>query len=430
MKSFEQAQTGLEMYQLMQRLFPICRSITGDGVRETLQIIQKHIPLTVHEVPTGEKVLDWEVPKEWNIKDAYVLNEDGEKIIDFQKNNLHVVGYSIPVNTVVSLEELQSHLYSLEEQPECIPYVTSYYKERWGFCLTHDQREELKEGNYRVVIDSELKEGHLTFGELIIPGESEKEIFFSTYICHPSMANNELSGPVLATFLAKYILSKPRKYTYRIVYVPETIGSITYLSRNLEEMKKNIIAGFNLTCVGDERAISFLESRYANTLADKVALNVLNQSYPDYIYYSFLTRGSDERQYCSPGVDLPVVSILRTKYGVYPEYHTSLDNLDLVTADGLQGSYDIYKECIELLEQNAIYKVNCLGEPQLGKRGLYPTLSSKGSSNFVRDMLNLLAYADGNNDLIDISNRINVPAKELYPIIEKLISNDLISKIE
>lgn len=421
---------GIEMYQLMKRLFPICRSITGNGIRETLKIIQEYIPISIHEVPTGTKVLDWEVPKEWNIKDAYIMNEAGERIIDFQRNNLHVVGYSTPINRVVTLEELQEHLYSIEEQPNAIPYVTSYYKERWGFCISDDQRKKLKSGNYKVVIDSELKEGHLTYGELIIPGDTEKEIFFSTYVCHPSMANNELSGPVLATYLAKWIGSKPRRYTYRIILVPETIGSITYISRNLEQMKKNIIAGFNLTCVGDNRAFSFLESRYANSLADRVALNILKNRHPDFVYYSFLTRGSDERQYCSPGVDLPVVSIMRTKYGVYPEYHTSLDNLELVTEQGLQGSFDVYKDCIELLENNETYKVNCLGEPQLGKRNLYPTLSSKGSSNTVRDMLNFLTYADGTNDLIEISEIIKVPVWDLYPIIEKLLDNKLISKVE
>src|SRR3989344_2272431 len=238
---------GTQMYQCASELFPICRSITGNGVRETLQIIQKHIPITLHEIPTGTKVFDLVVPKEWNIKDAYVKDARGNTVIDFKKSNLHIVGYSIPLNKVMPLSELQEHLYSIPEQPDAIPYVTSYYEERWGFCLTHKERSQLKEGEYEVFIDSELKEGSLTYGELIIPGEAKEEIFLSTYVCHPSMANNELSGPVVTTFLAKWILSKPRRYTYRIIFIPETIGSIAYLSKNLGVMKKNIIAGFNVT---------------------------------------------------------------------------------------------------------------------------------------------------------------------------------------
>ncbi|QED49207.1 DUF4910 domain-containing protein [Cytobacillus dafuensis] len=420
---------GNWMYELMSRLYPICRSITGDGVRETLQIIQNHIPITIHEVATGTKVFDWEIPKEWNIIDAYILDEEGNKIIDFKDNNLHVVSYSIPVDKYVDLDELQQHLYSIEEQPDAIPYITSYYKERWGFCISHNQRKILKEGKYRVCIDSELKNGHLTYGELILPGNTEQEIFLSTYICHPSMANNELSGPVVTTFLAKWILSKPRKYTYRIIFIPETIGSITYLSKNLEKMKERVIAGFNLTCSGDERSYSYLPSRYGNTLADKVSLNVLKHKHPDYKRYSFLQRGSDERQYCSPGIDLPIVSIMRTKYGEYPEYHTSLDNLDLVTPNGLQGTYDVLKDCIELLEINEKYQSNCLGEPQLGKRGLYPTIGLKITPEEVKNIVNFLAYADGTNDLIDISNIINVPVSDLSPIIAKLYDLQLISEL-
>ncbi|WP_027416157.1 DUF4910 domain-containing protein [Aneurinibacillus terranovensis] len=421
---------GQLQYELLKRLFPICRSITGDGVRKTLKIIQEMIPLQIHEVRTGTKVFDWEVPKEWNIRDAYILDENGNKVVDFQKNNLHVVGYSIPINKEVDLAELNQHLYSLENQPDAIPYITSYYKEHWGFCISHNQRKQLKEGKYRVYIDSELKDGFLTYGELIIPGNTKEEIFLSTYICHPSMANNELSGPVVTTYLAKWIASVQRKYTYRIIFIPETIGSITYLSRNLPQMRQNIIAGFNVTCVGDERAYSFVPSRYGNTLADKVALNVLKYRHPDFIRYSYLDRGSDERQYCSPGIDLPITSIMRSKYGQYPEYHTSLDNLDLVSPLGLQGSYEVLKECVEVLEKNEKYKTNCLGEPQLGKRGLYPTLSTIESSKIVRAMMDFISYADGTNDLIDISNIIKVPVKDLFPIIDRLYEQNLISVVD
>jgi aminopeptidase-like protein len=357
-----------------------------------------------------------------------VLDPQGRKIIDFKENNLHVVGYAAPIARSVTLSELQKHLHSLEDQPDAIPWVTSVYEERWGFCLTHSQRVRLEEGTYQVFIDSELKEGSLTYGELIIPGTSSKEVFISTYICHPSMANNELSGPVLATMLAKWLASESRRFTYRIIFIPETIGSITYLSRNLESMKRNIVAGFNLTCVGDERVYSYLPSRKGSTLADKVALNVLRFKHPDFKEYSFLERGSDERQYCSPGVDLPVVSLMRTKYREFPEYHTSLDNLELVTPAGLEGSFVLHKDCIDLLERNRVYKMTCLGEPQLGKRGLYPTIATKDSHGVVTDMLNFIAYADGTNDVIDISNTIGVPAKNLYPIVNRLIAEGLLQE--
>ena len=421
---------GISIYALAEELFPICRSITGNGVRQTLNIIQRDLPeVKTYEVPSGEKVFDWTVPKEWNIKDAYVIDPDGNKIIDFQRSNLHVVGYSIPINETVSLNELQDHLYSLPEQPSAIPYITSYYQERWGFCLTHAQRESLKPGEYRVVIDSELTNGSLTYGELIIPGAQNQEVFLSTYICHPSLGNNELSGPAVTTYLAKWLLTQKRKNTFRIIFIPETIGSIVYLSRNLDEMKSNIIAGFNVTCVGDNNGYSYLPSRQENTLADQVALHVLKNMHPDFHQHSFLDRGSDERQYCSPGVDLPVVSVMRSKYGTYPEYHTSLDDMDFISPAGLQGSFDILKRCIECIEANERLKVTVLGEPQLGKRGLYPTISTKKSGEQVRDMMNLISYADGSRTTLEIAEIINVPMWKLTPIIEKLKSESLLIEV-
>jgi len=423
-----QKDLGAQMYQWVSDLFPICRSITGNGLRETLQYIKILLPdLILHEVPSGTEVFDWTVPKEWNIRDAYIEDEQGHKVVDFHDNNLHVWGYSVPVDQYVSLKELEEHLYSLEDQPDAIPYVTSYYVERWGFSITHRQRARLKPGRYHVVIASELKDGHLTYGELVLPGKSEKEIFLSTYVCHPSMANNELSGPAVTTQLVKWIQSEPRLYTYRIIFIPERIGSIVYLSRNLDIMKRNTLAGFNVTCVGDDRTYSLLPTRYGNTLADKVALHVLRNLHPDFIHYSFLDRGSDERQYCAPGVDLPVVSVMRSKYGEYPEYHTSLDNLDFVTPDGLRGSFEVLKYCIFLLENNFKYRTTCLLEPQLGKRGLYPTLSTKKAwGQFILDMTNFIAYADGSNDIVDIANILGCPAERLYPIIEKLKEAKLI----
>ena len=418
------------MYSLVKELFPICRSITGDGVRKTLRIIQREIPeLKIFEVPTGTKVFDWIVPKEWNIKGGYIETLEGKKVIDFADTNLHIMGYSLPIDKIVSREELLEMCYTIPEQPDYIPYVTSYYKERSGFCLSEKQKQALTEETYHVVIDSTLENGSLTYGELLIPGNSKDEIFLSTYVCHPSMANNELSGPAVAVELAKYILAnKDRRYSYRIIFIPETVGSITYLSKNLDYMQKHVIAGYNISCVGDDRTYSYVESPYADTLADRVAQNVLNFHYPEYKRYSFLHRGSDERQYCSPLVHLPLCAICRSKYEEYPEYHTSADNLNLVSPNGLYGAFEVYRKCIDLLESNYMYIVTTPCEPQLGKRGLYPTLSRRGSINETRSMTAFIAYADGKHDLVDISNRINVPIDRLLPIIKKLLDNGLIRK--
>jgi aminopeptidase-like protein len=423
---------GEEMHELCRELFPICRSITGDGFRQSLAILQKHVPdMRAVEVPTGTKCFDWEVPKEWNIKNAYIITPSGNKICDFKQSNLHVVGYSAPINNSITLDELQEHLYSLPEQPDAIPYITSYYKERWGFCITQKEREQLTPGEYQVFIDSELKNGSLTYGELIILGDSKKEIFISTYLCHPSMANNELSGPVVSTFLAKWIKSlENRKYTYRIIIIPETIGSITYLSRNYQSLKRNVVAGFNVTCIGDDRAYSYLPSRQANTLSDKAALHALKYLQPEFVSYSFLDRGSDERQYCSPGIDLPVCSIMRTKYGRYPEYHTSLDDLSLVTPTGLFGGYEVLAKAIECLEMDELLSSTVLCEPQLGKRGLYPTISTKSSGSQVRDMMNYLAYCDGSSSNLEIAEKINTPLWELKETIEKLKHEGVLKTVE
>lgn len=415
---------------MMLQLFPICRSITGNGVRETLRIVQSHVPIEMFEVPSGTRVFDWEIPKEWNIRDAYILDDEGRKVVDWTLNNLHVVSYSVPVDRWVDLPELQQHLYSLEQQPDAIPYVTSYYRERWGFCLRHRDRVKLKTGKYKVLIDSALTHGSLTYGELVLPGATTEEVFLSTYVCHPSMANNELSGPVVTVALVKWLISQPRRYTYRIVFIPETIGSLTYLSRNLDHLRENVVAGFVVTCVGDNRAFSFLPSRTGGTLADRVALSVLRQHHPEFIQYSFLERGSDERQYCSPGVDLPMVSVMRSKYGTFPEYHTSLDNLTFVTPEGLAGAYHVLCKCLELLEKNRIYRGTCLGEPQLGRRGLYPTIQQGTTPRESSDLLNLLAYADGKNDLIDISSIIQVPYGHLYSLVEKLKNVGLLTEAD
>lgn len=419
---------GHTMYLWAKDLFSICRSITGNGVRQTLAYIKKLIPnLTVHEVPSGTPAFDWIVPDEWNIEDAYVLNSRNERIIDFKKNNLHVMGYSEPVEIKLSLEKLKPYLHTLQNQPDAIPYVTSYYKRHWGFCLSLNDLQKMEPGEYTAVIKSTLIPGSLTYADLIIPGKEEKEVLLSTYICHPSMANNELSGPVVTTALTRWLSSLSNlRYTYRIVFVPETIGSIVYLSRNIEMMKQNTIAGFVLTCVGDNRAYSFLPSRSGNTLADRVARHVLSYYTPGYHSYSFLERGSDERQYCHPLVDLPVISIMRSKYDTYPEYHTSLDNLDFICPSGLLGAFEAIKHCISIIEKNVTLRTTIPCEPQLGKRGLYPTLSYKGSATEVQDMLNLLAIADGKQDLVSLADNIGIPASRCHDIARTLIFHNLL----
>ncbi len=419
---------GDEMYQLARKLFPIGRSLTGDGVRQTLAILKRELPdMTIHEVPSGTQVFDWTVPKEWAVRQAYIEDEAGNRIIDYRDLNLHVMGYSVPVDRWVDLEELKRHIYVQKGQPDAVPYVTSYYVPRYGFCMSEKQRDSLPPGQYHMVIDSELFDGSLTYGECIIPGREEKEILISTYVCHPSMANNELSGPVLATALAKKTAAQAdRKYTYRFLWIPETIGSITYLSQHLGHMKKHTAAGFVLSCVGDDRTYSYVPSRDGNTLADRAARNVLSFHYPEYKRYSYLNRGSDERQYNAPGVDLPVCVVCRSKYGEYPEYHTSLDDLSLISPKGLQGSYEVYEAILNAIEYNACYRIKCLCEPQLGKRGMYPNVSQKGSYDAVKSMVDFIAYADGKRDLIDISNIIQVPVDRLIPVIIKLTEADLL----
>ncbi len=424
---------GARAHALATELFPICRSITGAGVRATLRRLQQELPeLELHEVPSGTKCFDWTVPDEWTIRDAYIENPDGTRVVDFADHNLHVVNYSHPIDVVLSLEELRPHLHTIPEMPEAIPYVTSYYSKRWGFCLSHTALQKLKPGKYRARIDSSIAPGSLTYGEVVIPGRTREEIFLSTYVCHPSLANNELSGPVVATEILKWLYSLPeRRFTYRAVFVPETIGSIVYLSRHLEHLKSRVVAGFNITCVGDDRTYSFLPSRHGKTTADCAALHALTHHVGDgnYRLYTFLDRGSDERQYCSPGVDLPVVSLMRSKYGDYPEYHTSLDDLTLITANGLAGSVELLSKALLAIELNATYQATTPCEPQLGRRGLYPTLGTRVGSNTVRNTMNILAYSDGNLDLLGISRLLNVPIWELKSIVDKLLAHELLKEV-
>ena len=415
------------MHALATRLFPICRSITGDGVRETLAILGEYLPgLEVHEIPSGTKAFDWTVPDEWNITGAYLEGPDGERIIDFADSNLHVVSYSMPVDAEFSREELEPHLHSDSELPDAIPYVTSYYHRDWGMCLTKRQRDTLTDGTYRAVVSSTLEPGHLTYGELVIPGDSSEEVFVSTYVCHPSLANNELSGPVVSTALARWLMSLPRRrYTYRFVFVPESIGAITYTSRNLEHLKRHVIAGFNLTCIGDDGDYSYLASRLGNLPIDRIAKRVLATRSPA-VTYSYVDRGSDERTYCAPGIDLPLVSLMRTKYGAYREYHTSLDDLSVITPTGLQGGLDLVRDCIDELEMAEYFTATVLAEPQLGRRGLYHSMHARTVADVVLLRTHVLAYADGQHSVLDMSEIFEIPVDDVQAVVDELIEHGLL----
>jgi aminopeptidase-like protein len=401
----EPGRAGEFCYGMVEELFPICRSITGQGLRDTLSYFQSFLPeMNIQSVRSGEPVFDWTVPDEWTIRDAYIADDAGKRVVDFRSNNLHVVGYSEPVDIQLDLDELQKRLHSLPDQPDAIPYLTSYYRRTWGFCLSHRQRMTLPPGRYRAVIDSDLKPGILNYGEIFLPGDDAREVLLSTYVCHPSMANNELSGPTVTCALAIWLKSLPRRrYSYRIVYLPETIGSLAFLSRNLAHLRTNVVAGFVVTCVGDNREYSFLPSRAGNTLADHAAIQALTEIAPGFKKYTWLDRGSDERQYCAPGIDLPVALVMRSKFYEYPQYHTSLDNLEFVSPAGLQGGFEALRRCIFMIENNCIPEVSVLGEPQLGKRGLYPSLSAKDTFPRVKCMMDALSYCDGKRDLLEIS---------------------------
>lgn len=417
---------------LAKKLFPICRSITGDGVRRSLAMIRDLIPeLEIVEVPSGTKCFDWIVPEEWNIIDAYIEDSKGKKIVSFHECNLHVVSYSIPVDKFLSLKELQKNLYSLPDKPDAIPYVMSYYKKHWGFCIQENLRKTLVDDTYHVVINSSLKNGSLTYGEVFLPAttrETSQEVFLSTYICHPSLANNEISGPVVTTFLIDKLKKMKRNYSYRIIFIPETIGSIVYLSKHYLELKKNVVAGYNITCVGDDRTYSYLPSRNGDSLSDRIAKHVLNNVVRDYKQYSYLDRGSDERQYCWPGIDLPIATIMRTKYGEYDEYHTSLDNLSLLTETSLKDSISILYRCLVCIEENKKINVNTLCEPHLSKYNLYDSLNiNRRSNNESRIMLNILTYAD-DRYLLDIADIIGVPMWDLYKIKNTLLKNKLVTE--
>ena len=448
-------QKGLEIHNFSRNLEKIYRSITGPGVRQSLKLIQEKCKkIKIKSIKSGTNVFDWKIPKEWVIKDAYILTPQKKKICNFKKNFLHVVGYSEPINKLVSLKELKKHLHTTKKRSGAIPYITSYYKKNWGFCISHKEFKKLKKGNYFVKIDSEFKKGELNYGELLIKGKSKKEIFISSYICHPNLANNEISGPALLTFIADSLLKmKNRRYSYRIVFVPETIGSISYLSKNYKEMKKKTIAGFNLTCIGDDRTYSYMPSRTGDNLSDRAAKHVLKFLYPNYKTYSWIERGSDERQYCSPGIDLPLCVLMRSKYGTYPEYHTSDDNLkNVVTPKGFSGSYKLMNLIIEVIENNFVPLATIKGEPFLSKRKFkFNKIESKTFNKvdhkfyqvtdamnkqidkqevvFKRKLMHCFWWCDGKHDLIDIADKLNIPFWEVKEVFKELLRQKIIKKI-
>ncbi|MDQ0089902.1 aminopeptidase-like protein [Paenibacillus anaericanus] len=431
----------LQMDSLFDRLFPICRSITGEGLRETLNILSGYIPLEHFGVKSDTEVFDWIIPKEWVIRDAILKGPDNKIIADFKINNLHVLNYSDSVDSVIDLEELQQHLHSIPNLPTAIPYVISYYKRRWGFCISHEEREQLKPGKYHAYIDSEFIDGELNFSHAILPGESKREILISTYVCHPSMANNELSGPISAVFLYQRLARKQRRFTYRFVFLPETIGSISYLHRFGEELRQNIYAGLVLTCLGGNRSLSYKMSRRGDSPIDLMWTHLNDTN-----VFNGQTRiftpdgGSDERQYCSPGFNLPVGQMARTVYGEYAGYHNSLDTKAEMTIESLYSSVNEMEILIEAVEWDGYYINNSpYGEVKLDKYGLYPDMNAAGvtkqlSSNNLNDnriqlsrILNILNYSDGEHTLREIASKCNASILDLIPIVKVLLDKELIS---
>lgn len=420
--------TGEAMYRLIERLYPICRSITGDGVRETLAAIREHVPLEVHEVPSGTPVLDWTVPKEWNIRDAWVKDASGRRVIDFRASNLHVVGYSVPVRRRLSLAELKPHLHTLPDHPDWIPYRTSYYQESWGFCLAHNRLLALEEGEYEVEIDSTLSDGALTYGELVLPGEQEEEFLLSCHVCHPSLCNDNLSGIALATFLAARLAARrARRCTYRFLFIPGTIGSITWLARN-EPAVARIRHGLVVNCVGDGGPFTYKRSRRGDAEIDRAASHVLRHSGRAYDVIDFFPYGYDERQYCSPGFNLPVGALSRTTHGHYPQYHTSADDLGFVRPGALAESLELYEAVIDVIERNRRYRnLSPKGEPQLGRRGLYRALGAGRSSEDEMAVFWVLNLGDGEHDLLAVAERARMPFPAIARAADALAATGLLA---
>jgi len=415
---------------LLNRLFPLHRSLAGEANRTTLAILRDHMPdLQTIEVPSGTKAYDWTVPPEWKVKRAYIKEDGGSTICDIKNSNLHVVSFSQPVHKLVDLNELKQHLHWHDQLVEAIPYVTSYYKEYWGFCLAKNKVDSLKDVPYEVCIDAEFVNGSMSYGDIVIPGKSPREILFSTYICHPSMANNELSGPVLQILLAKYLQGQDLNFTYRFLFMPETIGSIYYISQNLDRLRSKVMAVFCVTCVGDAGDFSYLSSRNGATYADRLIQHAAQAKCLDLVQYSWLERGSDERQYGAPTIDLPVASLMRTKYGVYPEYHTSLDNLDLVNGINLVDTLELYLEMVRINEQSTFYRSTYDCEPMLSPKGLYPSISNHQSAATVYNLLNILSFADGLHSQHDIAVKTSLPVQQVLQVLTQLEAADVLTDV-
>jgi aminopeptidase-like protein len=421
---------GQRMHELASKLFPICRSITGEGVRETLREVARLIPLEIHEVPSGTRVLDWTVPDEWNIRDAYIGKPLGERVVDFRDSNLHLVSYSEPVRAVLTLDELRPRLHTLPEQPDWVPYRTSYYSRTWGFCLTQRQLDTLEDGSYEVVVDSTLAPGSLTYGECFLPGELEDEVLLTTHVCHPSLANDNLSGIALLTELAALLADRPRRLSYRLLFIPGTIGSITWLARN-EGRAARIVAGLVVACVGDLAPLTYKRSRRGDALVDRAGAHVVGQMPGGGRVLDFAPWGWDERQFNSPGFDLPIGCLTRSLEGEYPEYHTSADDLALIRPERLEESLRATLGIVDVLEHDRRYvNLSPKGEPQLGKRGLYPQVGGPNAAAEQLALLWVLNQSDGSQSLLDVAERSGMPFSMLRPSAEKLLAAGLLAELD
>jgi aminopeptidase-like protein len=419
---------GEELYKLVAELYPICRSITGDGVRRTLEVVDREIGLEVHEVPTGTPVLDWTVPREWNVRDAWVADAAGERVIDFQASNLHLLGYSVPVRATLPLAELRRHLFTLPEHPDWVPWRTSYYAERWGFCASQRLVDSLPDGDYEVCVDTTLADGHLTYGEHLVEGETDDEVLISCHVCHPSLANDNLSGIAVASRLARLLGQTRPRYSYRFLFAPGTIGSITWLARN-EDRLDRVRHGLVLACVGDPGGFTYKRSRRGDAEIDQAVAHVLGRR-PGHRVVDFSPYGYDERQYCSPGFDLPVGCLSRTPYAQYPEYHTSADDLDLVGPAQLQESLEVCWEVTQVLEGNRCFRnLRPKGEPQLGRRGLYGQIGGRSDAEERQlAMLWVLNLSDGRHSLLDVAERAGLPFALVADVAGALEEAGLLSR--
>lgn len=428
----DDSHVGARMYGLITELYPLCRSITGNGVRSTLEIVKCSVPLTVHEVPSGTRVFDWEVPQEWNITDAYIKNTAGERLVDFSRSNLHVVNYSRPIRKQMTWEELRPHVHSLPENPDAIPYRTTYYEDTWGFCVRHSELSKFKSGEtYDVCIDSTYAPGNLTYGEFVIKGTIDSEILISTHICHPSMCNDNLSGIAVATELANWLAAAPRRFSYRFLFIPGTIGSITWLATH-ETEKQNIKFGLVLTGVGDAGAVTYKKTRAGNTELDYVMEHVLKTRTAPFTIVDFYPYGYDERQFSSPGIHLPVGTLMRTQHGTYPEYHTSKDNLSFVKPESLMDSLSVITRVLEIMESAKMYiNTNPQGEPNLGKRGLYAAMNTQTANKaaFQMAMLWVLNLSDGNLSIPAIATRSGMDLDSIQSAADALLEHGLLKEV-